>query len=669
MANEDNPVDKVIPPDQEEAVSKVRELPGHAGKVLSLLAIAWAAFQLYTATFGFFEAYLQRSIHLAIALMVVFLMYAPTRRSSKDGLPLHDILLCLAGAATAVYIILDFDRLVGRWQYVDPVTSLDLIFGTLLIVLLLEATRRVVGLPLTLLGIAFLLFGYFGAFLPGTFRHKGFPLWWIVDQMYMGTDGIYGIPTGVSSTYAFTFIMFGAFLHRSGAGAFFIQLATALAGRWRGGPAKVGVISSAFFGTISGASTVNVFATGSFTIPMMKRLGYGPAFAGAVEATASTGGQIMPPVMGVAVFIMVELTGINYLEIIKMAAIPAVLYFLAVFMMVDFEAAEVGLRGMPKEELPDLRRVLKQGFHHFIPPIGLVYVLLLEYTAVRASLIGIALVVLVSLPRKSTRMGLWDILGAMESGAKQAVMIATACAAAGIAVGAMNMTGIGFKFASAIISASGGSLFLALVLTMITSIILGMGLPTTASYIIVAALSVPALVKMGVPEFPAHMFAFYFGCISSITPPVALAAFAGASLAGSDPMRTGFIASRLGIAGFIVPFMFVYGKGILLMAPVSEIIMVTASSAIGVIVLASAVQGWLLQKARIPDRLLLVASAAGFLKPGLLTSAVGAVLFGLAMWVQWYRIRTARASIYQTVENPSLAEPKEKENENDRDRR
>jgi TRAP transporter 4TM/12TM fusion protein len=524
--------------------------------------------------------------------------------------------------------------------YVDPLTPWDWVFGVIIILLVLEATRRIIGVPMALVGVLSLVYAYLGPYLPARIAHPGFPLTQVLEHLYLTSEGIFGIPLGASATFIFLFVLFGAFLEKSGAGKFFIDLACGLAGGIRGGPAQVAVVTSALEGTVSGSAVANTIGSGTFTIPLMKSLGYKAHFAAAVEASASTGGQIMPPVMGVAAFILAEFVGIPYISVCVAALIPALLYFLAVGFMVDFEAAKLGLKGLPREMRPDLKKILREGLHLLLPLFALIYFLVEGYTAFRAAFYAIVVVIASSFLRKSTRMSLSSIVSALELGALNAIMVAVACASAGIIIGVISLTGLGVKFVALVVNFSQGILFLALPLVMLASLLLGMGVPTTAAYIMVAALAVPALVELGVDRLAAHLFAFYFACVSAITPPVAVAAYAGAGIARANPFLVGVTAVKLAIAAYIVPFMFVYGPALLFKGTAVEILTAAVTASLGCYSLAAGVQGWLLGPANYPQRALLLASALALIKPGYMTDALGVVLLLLVM--VWQKLSRRR---------------------------
>lgn len=612
----------------DKETGKMKKLVGKEAKVLAAAAILMAVFHLYTAGFGLLLANHQRAIHLAFVFIIGFLLYPMNVKKKKNKFEILDIIFAVVGVICCIYVVVNFKTNVMKAGNLLPI---DYILGSACILLVLEVTRRTIGPELPIVAIVFLIYGYFGQYMPGLFAHRGFSVERIINQMFLTTEGILGAPLGVSATFVILFVLFGAFLERTGIGRVFIDIAFAFTGRMRGGPAKAAVLASGLMGSISGSSTANVVTTGIFTIPMMKKVGYAPHFAGAVEAAASTGGQILPPVMGAAAFVMSEFTGISYIKIIVSAAIPALLYYLSVGIMVHIEACKLGLRGLKAEELPSAKETLKKGWHLFLPVVVIVFFLVKGMTPLLSAFYGIISILLVSSIKKETRIGLTGILEAMATGAKNAVGVAAACATAGIVVGIVTMSGLGLKLGSAIVALSMGNLFLTLFFVMIASIILGMGLPTTAKYIVLATMAVPALVQLDVPLLAAHLFVLYFGIIADITPPVALAAYAGAGIAEANPMRTGFTALRMATAGFVVPYIFAYSPALLLLdTTVPEAIMVTATACVGTYALAGAIQNYLLTNTRIYERLMLAVAAITMIKPGLYTDIVG---FGLLLAV------------------------------------
>lgn len=620
----------------------MRDLGRNWRWIVAVIGVAMSVYHLYTGIFGPPETLLHRANHLAFTMVLILLLYPVSKKRGRQGVPIYDLALIALALASIAYLFVNYEHVVSRFFYVDPLLPAEWVLGIVLILLVLETTRRCVGLALPLMAVVFVLYALVGPYLPGPLAHRGIAPETLIDQMYLVTEGIFGIPLGVSATYIILFIIFGAFLERSGVGEFFIQLANAIAGGARGGPAKVAVVSSAMFGSISGSAVANVVTTGAFTIPLMKRVGYRPHFAGAVEAAASTGGQIMPPVMGAAAFVMAEFMGIPYLEVCKHALIPALLYFVAVLASVHFEALRTGLRGLPKEELPPLGRTLLRGGHMLLPVVIIVGLLIMGYTPMYAAIVATASTVVLSWLRKETRMGPRAIWDALERGAVNTLTAASACACAGIIIGVVALTGLGLKFTSVVLAVAAGNLLPALFLTMIAGLVLGMGLPTTPAYIVMAALLIPALMSMGVNMVAAHMFAFYFAIISAITPPVALASYAGAGVAKADSWQTGIAAVKLGATAYIVPFMVAFSPALLLIGSPDETIRSVLTAIIGVVCLAGGLQRYLLTRANLVEALLLLAAAFTLIDPNLMTDVVGLGFLAAAVVLQRLRMRKAK---------------------------
>ncbi|MBP6332035.1 MAG: TRAP transporter permease [Aminivibrio sp.] len=626
-ASETIDVEKIL--EKYDRESTTRTLSPSWETLVKAVCILFSLFQLYTAAFGVFEAQIQRSVHLGFVLVLVYLLYPARLSQRKTGMKPTDVFFAVLGLAVGAYVVIEYHDLMMR---AGLPTTWDIVFGAACILLVLEASRRVVGLPITLVAMVFLAYAYWGPYFPGMFAHRGFSLTRIITHMYVTTEGILGMPVGVASTFVYLFILFGAFLHKTGLGKFFIDLALAATGHRVGGPAKVAVLASGLFGTISGSSVANVVTTGTFTIPLMKSIGYKPEFAAAVEAAASTGGQLMPPIMGAAAFVMSQFIGIAYIEIAIAAALPAILYYLAVGLMVHFEAKRLGLQGIPRNRLPDLKKVFAEGWHLLLPLFVIVYLLVKGYTPLRAALVCIIVTVAIAMMRKNTRLSLKDIFDALESGARSAIGVSAACACAGIIIGVVTLSGVGLKIANGIVVLSGGSFFLTLVLTMIASIILGMGLPTTAKYIVLASMAAPAIMKFGVPIMAAHLFIFYFGIVADLTPPVALAAYAGAGIAGADPVKTGFTGLKLAMAGFMIPYIFAYNPGLLLIdTTVPEIALMMATSLLGAFALALAGSGYWMRDLHFLERVVLFGAAITLIFPGIMTDSIGLVILA-CMW-------------------------------------
>ena len=580
------------------------------------VALAMACYHLWVAFTGPPNALVLRSVHVGFALTLAFLTL-PLRKADPAEAPSWlDLALVVFAIATAAYPILYVDYFLTRMYYVDDPAVADLVLGYGMVILALEATRRAVGLALPVTAAAFIVY----ALTAG----EQSPLI-LIDQLYLTTEGIFGIPVGVSATYVILFIIFGALVERTGTGKLFMDFALALTGHQVGGPAKVACVTSGLFGTVSGSAVANVMTTGTFTIPLMRRIGYRPAFAGSVEAVASTGGQIMPPIMGAAAFVMAEFLGVSYLQVATAALIPAVLYFLAVFLSVHFEAKRTGMRGLPRADLPKLGEVLRERGHLFLPLAIIIGVLMYGYSAPYAALCGILSVIPTALLRRSTREGitLRTVLDGLVLGARNTVTVALACACAGMVVGVITLTGVGIAFTSVVLAAAQNTLILALLLTMVAGIILGMGMPTTPAYIVQVALLVPALVRLEVPVEAAHMFAFYFAILSAITPPVALAVYAANSISQGGLWETGLASLKLGATGYIIPFMFVFGPSLLMIGDWHTIALTTFTALVGVTALAASLHGYFLRPTRLFERILLFGAALVLIKPGIWTDLIG----------------------------------------------
>jgi len=590
--------------------------------VAVLVAVAWSAFQLYTAAFGLLHVLMQRAVHVSFALMLAFLLYPYSKERARRSL-LLDYLPMALGFATLVYFTLNFGRITTRMELVDDVWMIDVVFGVVMIVCILESCRRTAGMCLSVVGMLFIAYAFLGQHLPGILRHSGMTLGQFIDIQILSVQGLFSEPIGVSAEIVFYFVLFGAFLDRSGCGKLFGDIAYSLTGRTRGGSAKSAVVASSLFGMISGSAVGNVAVVGTFTIPLMKQAGYRPHMAAAIEATASTGGQIMPPVMGAAAFLMADLTGIPYSQIIVHAAIPAVLYYLSIFFVVDFEAWKEGLRGSDALSMQDLKRGLLERIHLVLPMLFLVYLMMSGLSLMRAALFSILSVVAVSFLRRATTMNLTRTIEALGKGAREAVTVAIPSAVAGIIVGVIVFTGLGLKLTGILIELSQGSLLLALFFTMIACIILGMGMPTSAAYLMAAVLMAPALVKLGVPVLAAHMFVFYFAVISMITPPVALATYAAASIAGSEIWKTGLTAFNIAFASFLVPYAFVYNNALLFKGSMLEILWATATTALGICFLAAVYVGFFCTRLTRLERGLLFVGALLLIHPGVLTDLIG----------------------------------------------
>ena len=611
-----------------------RKLKGVIGWIVFIGLLAFSLFQVYTSVFGILTAQLQRSIHLGFALALIFLLF-PARRNDvgrKHKVAWYDLILAAGSVVVGSYWPIMIDDLVNR---VGRLTDVDLGVGLLAILLVLEATRRTVGLPITIIALLFIGYALLGPYMPGPLAHRGLEMDRLVQTMFFTTEGILGTPLAVSSTFIFLFLLFGSFLVKTGVGEYFNDLSIAIAGRSIGGPAKVAVFSSALQGTISGSSVANVVTSGAFTIPMMKNLGYRKEFAGAVEAASSTGGQLMPPVMGAAAFLMAEFIGIPYAEIAMAAAIPAILYFAGIWIVTHFEAKKTGLRGLTKEEMPDRKEVLKK-LYLLIPIVAIVVLLMTGMSIMLAALYSIVISIVVSLLKKETRIGFKGIIEALVDGARTALGVAAATAAAGIIVGVVTKTGLGLKLANGLLDIAGGALLPTLFLTMIASLILGMGAPTTANYVITSTIAAPAIIMLGVPDLSAHLFVFYFGIIADITPPVALAAFAAAAISGGEPIKTGIESSKLAIAAFIIPYMFVFSPELLLIdTSWTYAIWIVFTAFTGMIAIGAGVVGYWYRKIFWYERILAIVAGLLLIDPQGITDLIGLAIFFALIAIQF----------------------------------
>jgi TRAP transporter 4TM/12TM fusion protein len=621
-----------------EKFEKKRRYTGKPAALIKIFAVLTSCYHLLYAYFHPFFALDHRALHWMFMSTLLFASYRFSRkRSPLTRMSVFDWVFMILSAGICIWIFVYSTPIMNRAGAYLP---LDIALSVALVVIVLEAARRSTGPAVPIIALAFIAYTLFGPYLPEALSHRGYSIERLCTYLSLSTDGIFGVPIGVSANFILLFILYGALLRKTGAGQFFTDVAFALTGWSRGGPAKAAVVSSTFFGMISGSSVANTVTTGSFTIPLMKRTGYPNYFAAGVEASSSTMGQIMPPIMGAAAFIMAEFLGISYFKVCVAAAIPATLAFFSTFMQVHFRAVSLGLVGLPRSELPKIRDAFAKGWHHIFSILLLVYFLMQDYSPERAVfwaiLATLASSFIMSLIRQeSPKVFMRVIFEGLAEGSLGAVEVAAACAAAGIIIGSITMTGLGIKFSSMVVDASMGYLFLALPFTMIACLFLGMGVPTTAQYVIISSLVAPALVQMGVQAIAAHLFILYFGTRADITPPVALAAYAGAGIAGSDPWKTGLAAFQLGIAGFIIPFMFVYAHELLFIGSIAHVLWALITAVLGVTCLAAAVQGCMLLKARWHEVILLYAIAFLLIKPGLLTDIAGFVLFAFILGLQW----------------------------------
>lgn len=599
----------------EPVSARGRTLSGPLGALYLVTAAAFSAFYLYTSGFGLVSTETNRGFYLMFTSVLVFLLYPAWRGAPMNRPSIVDWILVILTVVTIWYWIDQYP--VYAMERVSDPNTWDKVFGIICIFLMLETSRRALGITITIIALAFLAQLYFGKYLPGKLAHGGMTVERIIEFTYSTQESIFGVVTATFATFVFPFMILGGFLERSGAGAFFMDLGTALAGKWRGGPAKIAVLTSALFGSISGSSVANVVATGAFTIPLMKRIGYKPQHAGAIEAIASTGGQFMPPIMGAGVFILATLTQTNYLSIALMNVIPALLFFIFLLYMVDLQAVQTGLKGMPEEEIPSTREVLKRGWHFFVPLIVVLGLLFRGYSPEYGAFWGIVATFVLSWRHKATRMMPKDVFAAMASGGHNNTSAGAAIGALGIIIGGIVLSGLGLKFSAVLVEFAGGSLFLTVVLVTVISIIIGMGSSTTGSYIILAVVAAPALIELGVPEVPAHLVVFYAACLSNITPPVCVSAFAGAAIANADPMKTGFAALKFGASLALIPFSFVYAPGLLLQGDATVITVTALRYLLGYLAFAMTLQGTEFLYGRIAtwQRGLFLVAAAGLLIP------------------------------------------------------
>ena len=598
--------------------------------LVRLIAVGLASFHVYTAYFGTFYPYVQRSVPLMLALILTFLTIRGGKRGDGDEkIPLHDWGLALLAIPVIGYVTYNSEYLANRWPMTPSfvMSDVEIACGVVASLLILEATRRVLGWLLVIVAAVSLLYTYYGEHIPIlVFRHRPYTFEHMLDYLYMTDNGIWGVALGVAATYIVLFIIFGAFAEKAGVSRFFIDFANAIAGHTKGGPAKVAIVSSAMIGSVTGSTVANVYTTGQFTIPMMIRLGYRPSVAGAVEALASNGGQIMPPIMGAAAFILAAYSGVPYLTVAVANLIPALLYFGGLIWFVHLEAHKTGLVELPRDEKPDLLKVLLRGGHLFLPLLVLIGVLVYGFSPVKAAFFGIVATVIISWFRKETRLGPREILQALEDGGRHAVMILITCATVGFIIGGFLITGLGLNVSSAIINISGGYFVLTLFLVGLSSIVLGMGMNTVAAFVLVSVVGVPALTAQGVDPLVANIFVFYFALLSHITPPVCLAIFAGAQIAGANIWETAYMGVKMSAVPYLLPFLVVFVPPLLLIGSPQEIVLETAAAMFGLLMLISAVQGWVFRAVNWPGRLLMCAAGVCLLWPDPIFKSVGLIL-------------------------------------------
>lgn len=612
-----------------DSESRYRRFKDWKKYLIIIISVAFCLFQLYSILSGKITAQVVRATHLAFVMALAYLLFPMKKDMPKDKLPWYDVIIAIVGACSWLYITINFDSLIRRAGIYN---TTDIIIGIIGILILFEACRRIVGMPILIISLVFIVYALFGAYAPGFLNHRGYSIQRLVSHLYYNTEGIMGTPIGASATFIFLFIFFGALLDKTGIGQFFIDICNAIAGSYDGGPAKVAVLTSAMFGTVSGSSVSNTVGTGSFTIPMMKSLGYRSEFAGAVEASASTGGQLMPPIMGAASFLMAESLGIPYKEVAKAAIIPAILYFTGIFIMVHLEAKKTGLKGLSKDSLPKIGELLMKKGYLVIPLATIIYFFVLGKTAIYAGLMGIIAAGLVAIVnsivdiilKRERSFTFNDLIDVFVNGARNIISVAVACAMAGIIIGVITLTGLGLKIGAGLISISGGISILLLMLTMVSSIILGMGVPTTANYLITSTIAAGAIIGLGFEPLAAHMFVFYFGIIADVTPPVALAAMAGAAIAKSDPLKTGFEATKLSIGAFIIPYMFVFNPQILMInTTFVEVIPILITSLIGMFGVSAGLDGYVFRKCNFIERILFIVAGLLSIYPEFYTDIIG----------------------------------------------
>lgn len=607
--------------------SKYKIFSEKGEKLLTVVLTIFALFQLYASISNKVPLQILRYTHLGFAICLAFLIYPATKHADRKKLPWYDCVLSGLFFCVVAYFIINYKALQFR---AGAYTTMDVVMAGLGVLLVLTACWRVVGPPIVIIASCFFVYGLIGNYLPSFLHHRGFSLQRVITHLFITTNGIIGNPLGVCSTYIFLFILFGAFLEKTGIGQFFIDLANSLAGWAAGGPAKVAVLSSALQGTVSGSSVSNTVSTGSFTIPLMKSLGYTPEFAGAVEAAASTGGQIMPPVMGSAAFLISEACGVPYRELMLIAIIPASLYFIGIWISVHLEAKRLGLKGTPRDQLPKLWPLIRDKGHLLLPLIAIIYLMLDGYTITRAALIGCLVCIIVPYLRKGTRVPFLQIFKALPQAGRSVISVATACSTAGIIIGMVTLTGLGQRIGAGIFDLVGNNVFLALVCAMFTSLILGMGVSTTSNYLITSTIAAPILIKAGIPMLASHMFCFYFGIVADITPPVALAAYAGSAIAKGNAFKTGVNATKLAIAAFLIPYMFAMNpKMIMIGGTFLEALPMICTAVIGLVGIGAGFIGYL--NGPVPSLMRLVSLAGGLLLviPGTLTDVIGIALVAL----------------------------------------
>ena len=607
-------------------------------RLVFVLSLAMVSFHLYTALFGVFDALLQRSLHFTFGLILIFLQYRAFRY--RSGAPAKwvngfDAALIVSCLLSYGYIITNAFKLAERFPYVTPLNTVQLFFGTLGVLLMLEACRRVVGNVLPLIALLFIIYTFAGPFLPGLLSHSGFQFEFVIDHLFYSPYGVFGRLAGPSATFLFVFLLFGSLLQKTGGGTFFIDLALSVFGRRKGGPAKAAVVASSLMGMVIGSPIANVLTTGVLTIPLMKRSGYKAHYAAGVEAAASTGGQITPPLMGTAAFMMAEMLGIPYLSVVQAAILPAALYFIALFVMVNYQTLKLGLAVPDLTELPNLKGTFLQKGEFILPIIAIIYVLAAGYSPLRIATVAVMSLLLTSYLRPVHRLKIRSLLHALAEGAGSALPVIATIGTASIVVSLAMLTGVSTRLAQVILSGSGESMLLSLFLIMIVSIIFGLGLPTLAAYLIQVPLVVPVLLQLGIEPLAAHFFILFFAVMSNLTPPIAIVAFVAAGIAGAEPNRTGFAAWKLASTAFIIPYMFVYGNALLMIGSLLEITIAFITAGVGCFALAGAVEGFLISgRASKVEQILCLFAGLGLMHVNMFTDFIGAILLLTGLLLQ-----------------------------------
>lgn len=630
-----------------------KNLEGKYRTFVFLFTLTMVTFHLYTAIFGVLEALLQRSLHFTFGIVIIFLLH----RAYSDRFQKHfkffnlvDVILVILSLLSYGYIVINAFQLAERFPYITPLSNFQFVIGIIGVLIMIEACRRTVGIALPVIAVMFIIYAFAGPYLPGLLFHGGFDAAFVIDHLFFSPYGIFGRLAGPSSTFLFVFILFGSLLQNTGSGAFLIDIAMTVAGKRKGGLAKAAVIASGLMGTVIGSPLANVLTTGSLTIPIMKKGGYKPHYAAGVEAAASTGGQIMPPLMGTAAFMMAEMLGIAYLAVVKAALLPAILYYIALFIMVEYQTSKMDLKAAVVNDWPGLRTILLQKGEFILPALAIIYLLIAGYSPLRISTVAVISLLMVSYLRKQHRLKLPDLLQTFYEGAVRALPVMVTIGTASIVVSLVMLTGISSRVAQIMLNVSGESMLLSLFLMMVVSILLGLGLPTLPAYLIQVPIVVPALVQLGIEPLVAHFFILFFAVMSNITPPIAIVSIAAAGLAGADSNRTSLIAWKLASTAFIIPFMFVYGNALLMIGTLPEIILAFTTGALGCFALAGAMEGFLLnKKIGKSSRLLSLISGMALLNVNLITDLIGILLIGLALFLQQaHRSKTGQQEANQS---------------------